>query len=54
MHPVREWMDAFEGWMLLRKSDKMRVFIGKRNVLAIESIKKEELVSSPLYVFQKR
>lgn len=36
MYPVREWMDAFEGWLILRKTDKMHVFIGERNVLAID------------------
>lgn len=39
MHPVREWMDAFEGWLILRKTDKMRVFIGERNILTIDSTK---------------
>ncbi|MDR6968967.1 hypothetical protein J2X31_002993 [Flavobacterium arsenatis] len=30
MHPVREWMGAFEGWLILKKIDEREVFIDER------------------------
>jgi len=30
MHPVREWMGAFEGWLILRKIDKGEAFADER------------------------
>jgi len=27
MHPVREWMGGFEGWLILKKIDKGEAFV---------------------------
>jgi len=33
MHPVREWMGAFEGWLIFLKIDKGEAFADERKVL---------------------